>query len=267
MSDKSYFLADDFIDAGYFIDEGLIGTLTIPAIEDPNNPYQPLASASGANATGTIFTPQISYYTLSTLPAVRTHLLIKIIVPKYKINTGDAYTSKTLTFSDLPMTTSVDFDGFNYTGLGRLLAVTQTRSELHPSSSELTITLSGIPNTSIFEIVNSKLKGCSVEMYRAFFDPVTGNVLGVNPDSGGNVMGRFRGFINNYSLNENYDVDNRISDNTLNIICKSSVDVLTNKVNGRLTNPTSQKRFFPEDLSMDRVPALQGASYNFGAPG
>lgn len=271
MSNKSYFLADNFIDPLYFLDEGnLTNSINtpVPDIVIPGGfdltTGEPIPDTI---ITGPIFSPSLSYYTLDSLRTIRTHLLIKIIIPQYKVNPADAYTSQVLTFSDLPLTTSVTLDGLSYSGLGRLLAVTQTRNELHPSSSELTITLSGIPNSSIYQIVNSKFKGSSVEMYRAFFDPVTGGILAVNPENGGNVMGRFRGFVNNYALNENYDVDNRTSDNTLNIICKSTVDVLTNKVNGRLTNPTSQKRFFPNDLSMDRVPALQGASYNFGAPG
>jgi hypothetical protein len=44
------------------------------------------------------------------------------------------------------------------------------------------------------------------------------------------------------------------------------VNVLENKVAGRKTNPKSQKQFYPSDRSMDRVPTLKGATYNFGAP-
>jgi hypothetical protein len=42
--------------------------------------------------------------------------------------------------------------------------------------------------------------------------------------------------------------------------------VLQNKTSGRLTNPVSNKKFFPTDTCMDRVPGLQGTSFNFGAP-
>lgn len=198
--------------------------------------------------------------------SIRSHLMVKIVVPFYKLNPGDAYSSQTLTFSDFNLTNNITFDGNTYVGLGGLMNITSTRSELRPTSTEVSITLSGIPNSSIYQIVNSRIKGCSVSIYRAVYDPVSGDALNVNAVSGGNVLERFRGFVNNYSLSENYDVSTLKSDNTLVLVCKTAIDVISNKSTGRLTNPTSQKKYFPYDLSMDRVPALQGTAYNFGAP-
>jgi len=94
------------------------------------------------------------------------------------------------------------------------------------------------------------------------FDPVTNTPLEIE----GNPLARFRGFVNNYSLQEDYDNSTRTSTNTLVLVCSSSLDVLSNKVNGRKTNPYSQKRFYPDDLSMDRVPTLENATFDFGAP-
>lgn len=198
--------------------------------------------------------------------AIRSHLMVKIIVPYYRLNPTDAFTSQTLTFSDFNLKNNIVYDGNTYVGLGSLMNITSTRSELSPSSTEVSISLSGIPNSSIFQIVNSRIKGCSVSIYRALYDPINGTPLNVNQDSGYNVLARFRGYVNNYSLSENYDVSTRKADNTLTLICKTAVDVMANKANGRLTNPTSQKKFYPNDLSMDRVPAIQGTAVNFGAP-
>jgi hypothetical protein len=200
---------------------------------------------------------------LNEYRAIESYLLIRITVPEYKATANSTAVSTILTFSDAPFKTGIVYDGLLYAGLGTLLNVTSTTSELRPSSSELTITISGVPNTSISEIVNSKMKGCAVAIFRALYDPASGGVLNIN---GGNVLARYRGFINNYTLTEEYDVVSRVSKNALLLICKSSIDVLQNKMAGRLTNPTSNKRFYPNDLSMDRVPALQNTSFNFGAP-
>jgi hypothetical protein len=94
------------------------------------------------------------------------------------------------------------------------------------------------------------------------FDATTGTQLAIT----GNPVGRFFGLVNNYSLQEDYDVTARTSSNTIVIVCSSAVEILNNKLAGRRTNPIDQKSFYPSDLSMDRVPKLVGANYQFGAP-
>jgi hypothetical protein len=142
------------------------------------------------------------------------------------------------------------------------MSIGTAASELRVSSGDIQITLSGIPNSSIYEIVNSRIKGCPVKVYRALFNPTTGAALAI----AGNPLGRYQGYINNYTLNEEYDNETRTSSNTLVLSCASSIDYLNNKITGRKTNPTSQKQFFPSDVSMDRVPALKNSEFNFGAP-
>jgi len=124
------------------------------------------------------------------------------------------------------------------------------------------VTISGIPNTSIAEIVNSRMKGCPIKIYRVVFDPVTGTQLAIT----GNPAGRFFGIVSNYTLEEDYSVDERRSTNTIAMICTSNMEFLDNKVTGRKTNPSSMKQFYPSDESFDRVPSLVGANFNFGAP-
>jgi hypothetical protein len=193
---------------------------------------------------------------------VRSHLLVKIHIPEYKINSTDTAQDIFLTFSDLNRDNTIVYDGLTYVGLGAMMSVTASNSELNPSSSELTITVTGIPDGSITQILNSKIKGASVWIYRLFFDADTGAYLEVEQ----NPLARFRGFVNNYSLVEEYDINTRTSKNTSLFICKSSLDVLQNKISGRMTNPTSEKRYFPNDLGFDRVPSIQDTAFNFGAP-
>lgn len=197
---------------------------------------------------------------LTSYASIQSNLFVRIQVDEYRNSPSGGYTEQVLTFSD--MLTPYTINSEVYTGLGKLMSITSSKSELRVSSGELTITLSGIPNTAIAEIVNSKIKGAPVRVYRALFNSNTNQLLAVSP----NPLGRYRGFVNNYSLNEEYDSDARTASNTLVLVCASSVDVLQNKVAGRKTNPESQKRFYPSDLSMDRVPNLENATFDFGAP-
>lgn len=186
---------------------------------------------------------------LSTYDAIETGLFVRIAVG-----------STILRFSDYRGTVTIN--GESYVGLGKLLGITATKSELKGSTGTVTITVSGIPNTSIAEIMNSSLKGSPVKIYRVVFNPVTGAQLAID----GNPAGRFFGYVNNYTLEEEYTIEERRSTNTIAIVCSSTQEFLENKVTGRKTNPESMKKFYPGDVSMDRVPNLVGANFNFGAP-
>lgn len=198
---------------------------------------------------------------LNSYSNIQSNLFVRIQVDEYRTGTSGAYSAQVLRFSDYHGNFTINSEV--YTGLGNLMGVTASASELRTSGFELTITVSGIPNTSIAEIVNSKIKGSPVIIYRALFDATTGSFLSA---IAGNPLGRFRGFVNNYSLNEEYDVNTRTSSNTLVLVCASSIDVLSNKIAGRRTNPNSQKKFYATDVSMDRVPVLENATFDFGAP-
>ncbi len=163
-------------------------------------------------------------------------------------------------FSDLNRT--VTFNGDDYIGTGQLMSLTSTSSELRQSSSEVTITLSGIPNSAINEIVTSSVKGSPIKIYRAFFDVITEELLVLEA----NPMLRYRGYINNYSLNEEYNVDARNATNTIQLICASALDQLNMKMSGRKTNPGSFQKYLATDKSMSRVPNLENATFDFGAP-
>jgi hypothetical protein len=53
---------------------------------------------------------------------------------------------------------------------------------------------------------------------------------------------------------------------TIVLSATSVIELLNNKVTGRRTNPLDHKQFYPNDQSMDRVPALAKSNFNFGAP-
>lgn len=196
---------------------------------------------------------------LSTYNEISCALLVRIDVPYYKDTPTATPIYKTLLFSDY--NSAITHEGLTYIGLGNFVAITGTSSELKNSSSGITITITGIPDTSIAEIVNSRMKGSTVQVYRMVMDK-NGLPLSV----AGNPAGRFFGLVSNYTLDENWDNATRTSSNTIGLICSSKIEILENKVAGRKTNPKSWRKNDGNDPSMDRVPSLIGANFNFGAP-
>lgn len=196
---------------------------------------------------------------LTSYGAIESGLFVKITCDYYRTTPDGSFTTEVLKFSDINR--SITINGDTYVGLGRLLGITSSSSELRVSRNELTLTISGIPNSSIAEILNSRLKGSSVVVYRGVFNPANGQLLSIS----GNPAGRFTGIITNYSLTEEYDNQSRTASNTISIICASVLDILSNTSKGRRTNPDDEKKFFPNDVSMDRVSSLVGQYYNFGA--
>lgn len=200
---------------------------------------------------------------LSDLKDIRTALFVKISVAEYY--NGASLVPTDLLFSDHYR----DFglageDGSTidtYTALGQLVNITNTTSDLRASGNTVSIVISGIPNTSLRNITRSKLKTSPVRILRAFFTP-QGELI--DDSSIENPVGRFKGFINNYSLVEEWDSEARTASNTIHFECASSIDVLAKKKIGRRTNPESQKRYFPLDRSFDRLPAIANSKYNFG---
>lgn len=186
---------------------------------------------------------------LTSYKAIESNLFIKITLE-----------SSTLLFSDRLVSTVINGD--TYVGLGKLLSVSASSSEIRASSGEVTVGISGIPNSAITDITNSNIKGSSIKIVRGLFNAVTGEFLS---SVTGNPVTRFTGFVNNLALQEDYDVDNRISSNTLLMVCASNVDILSNKIAGRKTNAASQKTFYSTDVSMDRVSALESTYFDFGA--
>jgi hypothetical protein len=184
---------------------------------------------------------------LTTYSSIETAIFISIDVPDYEL----------LTFSNYHR--SITIDGVAYTGLGQLLSITETTSELRVSATELTIVIGGVGNTNVSDVLTYGFKGAPVRVIRGIINPVTGQLLSI----AGNPTGKFQGIVNNYSLNEDYSGQD--ATNTISFMCTSTVGLLSNKIAGRRTNPVDEKLFYPTDLSMDRVPNLANSNFNFGA--
>jgi hypothetical protein len=196
--------------------------------------------------------PELSSYT-----SVKTHLYVRLQIDEYRTTSSGSYTPQILTFSDDESSFTINSE--TYTPLGRFLTVTASTSDLRTTTNTCTISLSGIPANAIEEILYSKVKGAPIAIYRAYFDVSTGTQIG-------DTVGRFIGSVNNYSLEEDFDIESRTASNILQLECASNIGILETKIAGRKTNPQSMKSFFDSDTSMDRVPTLKEKIFNFGAP-
>lgn len=189
---------------------------------------------------------------LSSYKAIECGLFVRIEITDPSI--------QILRFSDYHSAVTINSEV--YQPLGNLCAISNSTSELRTSGDTVTVSVSGIPNSSLTDIINSRLKGSNIIIYRVFFNPTTGTQLAIT----GNPAGRFYGIVNNYSLQEEHDVETRTSNNMIVMTCSSLVEVLNNKFTGRRTNPIDQKNFYATDVSFDRVPNLSGSYIDFGAP-
>jgi hypothetical protein len=111
---------------------------------------------------------------LSSYPSIWTSLFVRLDVEDLGV----------LRFSDHNVPYTINSE--SYAALGSLMNVSDSTTELRLSESEVTITLSGIPTTNIDTVLDYKMKGSPVTIYRGIFNPNTGAAL-VSP------MGKFKG--------------------------------------------------------------------------
>lgn len=186
---------------------------------------------------------------LSSYSAIQTNLFVRLDIPGYQV----------LKFSDLPYPYTVESE--SYTALGDLLSVSESTNELRATSQEVSIQISGIPTANISDILDNKIKGSDIKIYRAFFDPTNGQLLSIS----GNPAQKFQGVVSNFDITDELGMGSKTGTVTITLACTNIITQLNNKITGRRTNPTDQKQFFDTDISMDRVPSLANSNFNFGA--
>lgn len=154
----------------------------------------------------------------------------------------------------------VTINGETYTSIGNLMSVGSITTELQASRNEVSIGLSGVPTGSISTILNQQIKGSTVEIYRGFFNPQTLALLDLSPNN--NPVLKFKGIVTNFDISDDVDTDTLTATTSITLTCNSIVEILSNKVSGRRTNPTD----FASENSMDKVRALANSNLQFGAP-
>lgn len=186
---------------------------------------------------------------LSAYSAIQSNLFVRINIPGYA----------DLTFSDYHKELTIN--GVNYTGLGQLIGVGPSMSNLRTTAEEVAIVITGIPENSITNLLANRIKGSQVQIFRGYFNPETGSLLPIS----GNPVGKFQGIVSNYSVTDSLAMGDDTGSLTITFSAVSTIEQLTRKISGRRTNPADQNKFYPGDKSMDRVSTVANSNYNFGA--
>ena len=129
---------------------------------------------------------------MQTLPLTTATNITHAVLNKLQVNTS-TYTIAN-TYGPLV------WDGTTYLGLGHFIGMNEIQDELQVTNSQIQLTLSGVPkdigeqglgvyNSYISLVLDQKIKGSSVEIWRAIFNPNSGAV-----DSASTSL-RFKGYI------------------------------------------------------------------------
>jgi len=165
---------------------------------------------------------------------------------------------------------SIDYDSgagvHTYEALAGFLTVSEIQSNISNANDEIQVSLSAIPPTYIAATLGQPIKGGEINIYRAFFDYRTQEVIT------GAIYKRFTGIISNFSVQEDLNVSDQTPEvtHTITVIASSIMGVLENKISGRRTNKQDYQIVWPElansstDPSMDRVEVLFNSSFDFG---
>jgi hypothetical protein len=142
-----------------------------------------------------------------------------------------------------------------------LLTIGDVQRDIKSTANETTVTLVGLDVALLGWILSQEIKGCLIEMWHGFFN--TNNELITTGGTGG-LYKFFTGYINSFSISENYMEEARAYVGIISVSASSIQIILQNRTAGRYTNDNSWQFFNPGDTSMNRIAFIQGVNYFFG---
>jgi len=175
-----------------------------------------------------------------------------------KMTIGRAGTVYTFCNAPSPITVG----GVTFTNLGALLSVGDVQRDIKATSDDITIQLTGIDPVNVALILSTDIKGSLVEVWRGFFD--ANNQIITTPTT--QFFKRYQGIINNVSISEQFDSQQRIRTATCNVSCSSMRRILENRFSGIKTNEKNWQKLYPNDVSMNRVAEISNQYFDFGKP-
>ena len=148
-----------------------------------------------------------------------------------------------------------------FSALGQLVKVNSAQRDIKSTANETTITLVGIDTTMLGIVLNSHIKGSQIELWHGFFDSDNELITGI---SGTGVYKYFNGYINSFSISEEWMDEVRAYVGVVTISASSFQLVLQNRTSGRYTNDNAWQSVTTGDTSMDRVGFISTVNYAFG---
>ena len=152
-------------------------------------------------------------------------------------------------------------DAEPFTALGQLVKVGDATRDIKSTANETSITFVGLDTAFLGWVLGQTIKGSQIEMWHGFFD--TSGALITTGGSGG-LYQFFNGYINSFSISEQWMEEARSFVGTVTISASSIQLILQNRTAGRFTNNNSWTFFNPTDTSMNRVSFITTINYLFG---
>jgi hypothetical protein len=170
--------------------------------------------------------------------------------------------SATYRFATTPSAITVAaVDASPFTGLSQLVSIGSAQRDIKSTANETTVTLVGVDTANLAIVLGAGLKGSEVEMWHGFFD--ANNDLITTGGTGG-LYQFFNGFVNSFSISEQFSEDIRAYVGVITISASSIQLILQNRTAGRYTNNNAWQTFNANDTSMNRVSFIQTINYAFG---
>ena len=177
--------------------------------------------------------------TFDDLSNLTSGLFVDWYIPNYSAGTKVAFTFR---FSDWHRHIEFDNDplplgslgNVGYAPLQKLLTISPSKNQVSPGTDSLSITLNAYENGTYSDmdwLRNSRIEGSQITVKRALFGQ-DGELLTL---TGGNPIGRFKGFVETFTVNDTYDIATGKSDTVISLEVATYTAYLKQKTTGRKT--------------------------------
>lgn len=171
-------------------------------------------------------------------------------------------TTGTSTFNFCSAAAPITVGAVTYDNVGNLLSVSDIPQDIKSTSDDVSIAITGMDPANIQFVLGASVKGSKVEIWRGFLD--SNNQIITSPTL--QFFKRFTGFVNNISINEDFDPSGRIRVASISLSCTSFRALLEKRIASLRTNQKSWQFFYPSDTSMNRVSQISNQFFDFGKP-
>lgn len=236
-----------------------IAALTSPSINFGEFVRLTTSDNAGSFIVGNTYTIQVVGTTNFTLIGASSNT-VGVAFTATGAGTGTGIAGNVYTFCNAAAAITVS--GITFSNLGSLLTIGPINRETKATSGDLTMSLTGVDTSNVGIVLAADIKGSLIEIWRGFFD--SNNQIITTPTL--QFFKRYQGYINNFSINEDWNEQLRARVATCSISCSSFRTILQNRISGLKTNPSVWNNFYPNDTSMNRVPVIASTYFDFGAP-
>lgn len=150
-------------------------------------------------------------------------------------------------------------NGNYYQALGWALNIDNITDDLKTNNGDMAISLSGIPDNLVDNVLTNNVKGGSVLIRRWFSKD---NEYSATQTFEGYL--RYKGVVTNFVIQEDDNFFEHSRTYTCTITTANINTLMENRVSGQRSNASDRKRFYPGDISFDRVKDLMNISFDFG---